>query len=405
MRTVAWTWLLGLVCAAPVWAGEYGFHMAARLPEESSVLEVELTVAPGDARLSQVTFTIHDDWRGHYSGWEGDGEVEVETGAVTWSPPRAGGSLRYRVELNHARDGGRPDSWITDHWAIFRLDRIVPRTRTRTTRGAESFTTFTFDLPPGWALHTAHPPEDAAYRVDMGQDRFQRPRGWVIAGDQLASRGVTLGERRLEVVGPSSLRRQVERVAAFMEEHGPALLEVFDRAPPRSLLICAPEGMWRGGLSGPWSLFLNVHVGLVQRDQTSTVLHEMVHVFTRGRSSRDGDWFVEGIPEFYTLEIRRRVGTLSEEGYRNALDDMRERSRNVRTLRVSDSSGDTTRRAVVVLAALDQQIREATGGAKSLDDVARGLEGLDEVSTATFQALCEDVSGADLSAFFAEQVP
>jgi predicted metalloprotease with PDZ domain len=69
-------------------------------------------------------------------------------------------------------------------------------------------------------------------------------------------------------------------------------------------------------------------------------------------------------------------------------------------------SGAGTARAVTVLRALDQRIRDATDQTRGLDDVARLLvrEG-GTVTTARMQALAEQVSGQDLSGFFASQVP
>jgi predicted metalloprotease with PDZ domain len=61
---------------------------------------------------------------------------------------------------------------------------------------------------------------------------------------------------------------------------------------------------------------------------------------------------------------------------------------------------------VTVLHALDLSIRDATHGAKSLDDVVRILVAEGGVlSTERVQRASERVSGKDLSAFFKSEVP
>jgi D-serine deaminase-like pyridoxal phosphate-dependent protein len=75
-------------------------------------------------------------------------------------------------------------------------------------------------------------------------------------------------------------------------------------------------------------------------------------------------------------------------------------------LRSKTVSGAGTARAVTVLRALDQRIRDATDQTRSLDDVARLLvrEG-GTVTTARVQEIAQQVSGQDLSGFFASEVP
>jgi predicted metalloprotease with PDZ domain len=65
------------------------------------------------------------------------------------------------------------------------------------------------------------------------------------------------------------------------------------------------------------------------------------------------------------------------------------------------AAGTVTARAVGLLRDLDAEIRAATGGARSLDDVVRELVGSREaVSLAHFRRVCERVTGRSLPAFF-----
>ena len=73
---------------------------------------------------------------------------------------------------------------------------------------------------------------------------------------------------------------------------------------------------------------------------------------------------------------------------------------------MAHSTGDVTARAVTVLHALDQEIRQASAGAASLDGViARLAEKGGTVDTARLRALSEQVAGTSLERFFAKYVP
>jgi hypothetical protein len=69
------------------------------------------------------------------------------------------------------------------------------------------------------------------------------------------------------------------------------------------------------------------------------------------------------------------------------------------------SGGASTARAVTVLRRLDAELRGRTEQQKTLDDVVAELARRRQpVSTASFRAIAEQVSGLDLAAFFAREV-
>ena len=164
--------------------------------------------------------------------------------------------------------------------------------------------------------------------------------------------------------------------------------------------------MWRGGLSAPGSVYVHAQLPLITEDATSTPLHEIVHVTLGIRPAADGDWIVEGLAELYALELLRRSGSLSASRHEKAVERLAERGKAAGRLRGRRATGARVARAVIVLRALDERIRAATDGLRSLDDVARALaaEG-GEVSTASFQALVERVAGTSFERFFASNVP
>ena len=69
----------------------------------------------------------------------------------------------------------------------------------------------------------------------------------------------------------------------------------------------------------------------------------------------------------------RRSGTLSQKRFDAAHAALATWGKEAPTLDVPSSSGPVTAKAVGVLRQIDAQIRKDSGGARSLDDVARAL--------------------------------
>jgi hypothetical protein len=97
---------------------------------------------------------------------------------------------------------------------------------------------------------------------------------------------------------------------------------------------------------------------------------------------------------------------VSPERLAQSYERLEKRGADAAHLRSKTVSGAGTSRAVTVLRALDQRIREATDETRSLDDVVRLLvrEG-GVVTTARMQTIAEQVSGQDLASFFKSEVP
>jgi predicted metalloprotease with PDZ domain len=163
--------------------------------------------------------------------------------------------------------------------------------------------------------------------------------------------------------------------------------------------------MWRGGLSGPNSVFVHASLPLISRDGTSPLLHELMHATLGISPGPGGDWIVEGLAEVYSLELLVRSRTLSKKRYQRVLAQIAERGRAAQTLEVEHSSGATTARAVTMLHALDREIRDASGGVRGLDDVVRILfQQNGEVTSQRLRRIAEDLSGRDLGPFFRRQL-
>ena len=140
-------------------------------------------------------------------------------------------------------------------------------------------------------------------------------------------------------------------------------------------------------------MFLHSDRPLISENRTSTLLHELGHIALGIRGDEESDWIVEGLAEHYSLETLRRSGGISEQRYKQAVKHLSRWAQRSATLFGPHSDGATTARAVMALRAADAEIRSATGGKASLDDVARKLasEG-GTVSLARLQRAAQEVA-------------
>lgn len=381
----------------------YEFKVDARIVPTERAAHVTLELGNGAKNVQMLRFRI--DPQRHLL-FRGDGKVETDGVHVTWSPPPTGGKLNYVFRIDHLRDARRYDARCAKTWAIFRGEDLVPQARATTTDGARSRTRLRVRLPEGWAIATPYVKlRGGEYRVDHPGRGFDRPTGWMIAGALGVVREEVAGVR-VSIAGPRGAGVHRQDMLALLRWTLPSLREAFTSLPDRLLIVSAGDPMWRGGLSGPGSLFLHAHRPLITEDGTSPLLHEVVHTALRLKPGSDGDWAIEGLAEYYSLQMLGRSGTVSPERMQQAYDLLAKRGREAVHLRSKTVSGAGTARAVSVLRALDLRIREATDETRSLDDVARLLvrEG-GVVTTQRMQALSEQVSGQDLSSFFRSQVP
>lgn len=95
-------------------------------------------------------------------------------------------------------------------------------------------------------------------------------------------------------------------------------------------------------------------------DVTSPLLHELIHVVTHAKFAEDGDWVVEGMAEYYALELLRRSRGISKRRYQKAHRRLDEKGRKVSKLQVEHASGAVTARAVAVMRRLDALLRKET---------------------------------------------
>ncbi|MEL7310189.1 MAG: hypothetical protein AAFN07_01650, partial [Pseudomonadota bacterium] len=329
-------------------------------------------------------------------GLDRDGE------SLIWTIPPSGGILRWVVDLDGAEDA-------TIHhgtaWALFRLEDLVPAMATKSRTGATSRTRLRVVDTSGRSYISPYRPIDGWWEIDNPTRRFDRPTGWVIAG-ALTARRDEIDGIRIAIASPKGFGARHMDTLAFIAWHLPYYKALFPEFPDRLLIVTAGDPMFRGGLSAPNSLFMHVDRPLISANTTSTLLHELFHVGLGGRAGPGGDWMVEGLAEYYSHELLRRTGSITEERHQKALAWFAEYGASVTTLITDSSRGPTTWRAVTVFEALDREIRKKSNQQHSLDDVVSVLSrGNDPLTLRRLRDAVESVLGDSARTLSDEELP
>ena len=132
--------------------------------------------------------------------------------------------------------------------------------------------------------------------------------------------------------------------------------------------------MWRGGLSAPGSFYVHAERPLISENGTSTIMHEAMHIGLSVSAVKGADWIIEGLAEYYSLEILRRSGTISARRYQSAISELARWGSNVKTLCTDPSTGAVTARAVTLFAKLNNEIGKQSARKYNLDDVVRRVQ-------------------------------
>ncbi|MDH0143367.1 hypothetical protein [Aquipseudomonas alcaligenes] len=385
------TLLLGM--SSPLWAAKrVDLDYQVKFLPESDQAEVSLTLEKGEA-VQRLAFNLGS--KGYYSDFSADGtwtQDGPESG--TWLPGKGKSSLTYKVRISHPRANDTFDARMTPDWALLRGDDLVPSARLSKDDKVELVARLQFELPKGWnGIETGWPKiGENKFRIDNPSRQFDRPTGWILAG-KIGSRRTQLGDTDVTVAAPVGEGMRRMDILTLLTFVWPEAQAVFPRDPAKLLIVGANDPMWRGGLSAPNSIFFHADRPLVSENGTSSLVHELVHVFSRIRDTDKSDWISEGLAEYYAIELVRRAGGMSEDRYQAIRKKLVGWSKKVDSLRTDDSTGPVTARAVLLLQELDREIRKNTDNQRSLDDVTRGLMRLDKASTKDFIEISENVMG------------
>jgi predicted metalloprotease with PDZ domain len=186
-------------------------------------------------------------------------------------------------------------------------------------------------------------------------------------------------------------------------------MQLFKTAPYREYSFLFQDGAWDGGLEHPNSVTLGAQSGELARNPNFTlreIAHEFFHTWNlmaiEPAEYREVDyrvqppvaelWFSEGLTIFYADLLRRRAGIPLDDSTRlvhlenlmeqytsmpgNARYSAEQISRvayNARPTELGDYTASAHLLGEVLGAVLDFRIRDATNGARSMDDVMRSM--------------------------------
>ena len=321
---------------------------------------------------------------------EAHGETQQANGRLQWRPPANGGELRLEVKVNHRRGQGY-DARITESWALLRADDLFPSARTVTIAGAQSRAWLRLDPPDGWSVVTPYGRGAGEWLpVSNPLRRFDRPTGWIVTGD-LGVRRDDIAGTRVVVAAPRGQQMRRNDTLALLRWTLPEIVAVFGPLPTLLTIVGAGDPMWRGGLSAPTSLYIHAGRPLISENGTSTLLHEVMHI-ALGR--RGDDWLVEGLAEYYALEALARSGSISQERYLSAQQQLKTWAQQASSLPRENSSGAQTALAVTLLIELNRLLQRHSSN-DNLDDVVQQLEGQD-LSLATLMQAARRVTDQPL---------
>ncbi|MGB3612012.1 MAG: hypothetical protein WA987_16685 [Cellvibrio sp.] len=388
--------LLCALCSTVAVADEtpyYQLNYTVELQPEKDRALVTMEVDRGDL-LRHIEFNVKRDV---YSNIKANGEFVIKDGRAIWKLPPKDARLSLYIKITNERDPGRFDAMMTEDWAIFRGDNIVPAVHTYEAPGATAIATLEFKLPKDWSIETGWPRKRGnTFRIDNPERRFDRPIGWMIAG-KLGTRRSKIGNTNIAVSAPkgSGLRRM--DALTFLGFVWPQLENAFGESPQKLLIVGGDDPLWRGGLSASNSLFLHADRPMVSEDGTSPLIHELVHMVTRISGAKEKhyseDWFAEGLAEFYSIELLYRANGMTKERRNQIMTGLRKKGAEIETLRAKRSHGPITARAVVLLDDLDREIRAQTKNKHNIDDVTRALIPIRKVSLNDLRKVTAEITG------------
>ncbi|MFJ3449107.1 hypothetical protein ACIPM0_12895 [Pseudomonas sichuanensis] len=383
--------LLGLLASSQVLAKKVDLDYQVRLLPQSGQAEVRLTLADGSV-VRSLDFDLGQN--GAYSDFLADGQWQAQGGRGVWRPAPGKTSLSYRVLLDQAQPGASHEARITAHWALLRGEQLVPPARLDQQDGTELVARLTFELPAGWkSVETAWPRIGRQkFRIDDVSRLFDRPTGWMLAGN-LGSRRARLGETEVTVAAPQGQGMRRMDTLTLLTFVWPQLQAVFPRNPAKLLLVGARDGMWRGALAGHNSLYLYSGAPLINDSGASPLLREVVQLFAQINDRDGSDWLGESLTDYYATELLRRAGGISDDRYQALQARLHKQGAKVTQLKGAKADAAQVARGVLLLQALDREIRLHNHDKRSLDDVARALMRLSSVSTEEFVQISENVLG------------
>lgn len=364
-----------------------------------------------------------------YKYFQGDGKFTQIGNDIVWIPGKMNATMTYEVDLLNLRKPKVYDSYGKDDWIITRTTDFFPRKNFTFRKAAKSYTLVKFILPEGWQVVSSMTEfeENTFLAREATDKRYEWPTGWLAIG-KIEKESIDFGGVRVEVAYPEAFvrpskskkkknreirKRNIERFKKHFTQAiniyknvVPRMVTFMPSCPKKFLVIMGESPMWRGGLSGEESLYINRLTPNIADDYSSTLIHEYFHV-CQGfkKDKRDAEWFIEGLAEYFSMRLLYESGVTSLEDFSKGMDILKKESIWGVNLLRSKSEVVYYKNSPIVLFVLDEMIREGTLGQKSLKDVVRSLSGVKKrVNTKLFREIVEKTYGKSLKLFFRKYV-
>ena len=349
-----------------------------------------LVTLSGNHGLKSIDFNLSDSL---CKSFQSENKLQRAESRLEWFPDSVSEShISYRCKIKHRRESKQPgkfyDAFINNDWVVVRGDDLVPPAAVRRKNRARLMTELHFVLPENWTsartgwplLDEENEEQRTSYRIDDDRRVFDRPTGWIIAGE-LGTRAEYLdtqfsefgSEIRIEVSAAADSNFKRMDTLAFLTAAWPSVDKALRPVEKKLLVVGVGEPMWRGGLSAGNSFYVHEGRPLISENGTSTLLHELFHMLSSIRGAKDSDWIAEGLAEYYSIEFLARSGLTTNQRKQKTLDTLRDWSADVTSLLTDRSTGKTTAAAVLLFSRLDAEIKQETQGRHNLDSLAQAL--------------------------------
>ena len=359
-----------------------------QLPERPGEIELEVTFSISEY-ASSVLVEPDDDWTvedtGGFDRVEGSSTAcfnQVADSAYEWDGETDDPTVRVTVPANETQ-AGEYTFVETGSWGIVQVPRIDPR----------------------WC-EPAH--------VSLTTDRSVSVDGPGAAGsdiavlDEVDEYTATAGSESHRLVVPASAALK-ESPEAILETLGDAQ-EHLQIANPQSevFFVAAPTGdvEWysQGVQFGEGDAWVRDDAAL--ETAGNVWIHEYVHVRQAFAGVADGTesdarWLIEGQADYYAALIAYETGLTSYEEFRSFVERGQTRPHDDGILAQPSTWPDRFdyARGPLALAAIDRELRLETGGDRTLVDVFRTLNRVDQPVTADdFAAAVADAGGPETEA-------
>ena len=206
-----------------------------------------------------------------------------------------GSRLSYEFVVNHERSPQRYDSLMTEDWALFRGDKLVPRASVTAAQAASIACDAGIRAAAGLVGRDALRHRTATALPGRRSRAPLRSAGGLDAGGQArqAQRDRSTGVQTSLSRRPTGDSARRQDMLAFLNWNLPHLKEVFPHVSETIVGRLRGRSDVARRIVGPGSLFLHSDRPLISENRTSTLLHELVHVAMGIRGDEESDWIVE----------------------------------------------------------------------------------------------------------------